>query len=135
VSLLVVDASIIVAALYPTEARSHAAAARLRSGAALFVCAHTDAEVLQTVRNLARKDTALDDQRVRDLLNDFDRLPVRRITPDKAQRQRAWDLRHNLSAYDALYVAAAETLHGSLLTGDARLAAAPGPRCPIELIA
>jgi predicted nucleic acid-binding protein len=42
---------------------------------------------------------------------------------------RAWQLRHNLTAYDAVYVALAESIDAPLLSLDARLAAAPGTRC------
>ena len=48
---------------------------------------------------------------------------------------RAWELRANLSAYDALYVALAEQLGTTLLTADARAARAPGLLCPVEVIA
>lgn len=133
-TLLVVDASILVAALYPVDPRSRAAAVRLTAASALFVCAHTDAEVLQTLRNLARKDQGMTDTRVRELIDDLYALALRRVPPDPGQARRAWELRHNVSFYDALYVAAAEALGASLVTGDGRLAAAPGPRCPIELI-
>jgi len=44
---------------------------------------------------------------------------------------RVWELRANLTTYDAAYVAAAEALGVALLTGDQRLAAAPGRRCAI----
>jgi predicted nucleic acid-binding protein len=47
---------------------------------------------------------------------------------------RMWQLRDNLTAYDAAYVAAAEALGCPLVTGDARLAKAPGVRCEIRLI-
>lgn len=47
---------------------------------------------------------------------------------------RAWELRDNLSAYDGVYVALAEILRCPLLTADASLANAPGPRCPIEVL-
>ena len=47
---------------------------------------------------------------------------------------RLWELRDNLSAYDASYVALAELLGCSLLTADARLARAPGTRCPITVL-
>ena len=47
---------------------------------------------------------------------------------------RIWKLREHLSAYDATYVAVAETLDTSLLTADARLANAPGPMCPITVV-
>jgi predicted nucleic acid-binding protein len=46
---------------------------------------------------------------------------------------RAWELRANLTPYDASYVALAEMLGTPLLTVDSRLARAPGIRCPIEL--
>lgn len=42
---------------------------------------------------------------------------------------RVWELRHNLSAYDAWYVAVAERLEAPLVTLDRRLASASGPRC------
>jgi predicted nucleic acid-binding protein len=48
--------------------------------------------------------------------------------------QRVWELRHNLTAYDALYVALAETLDVPLLTCDARLARAPLTSVTIELV-
>jgi predicted nucleic acid-binding protein len=47
---------------------------------------------------------------------------------------RVWELRANLSAYDASYVALAEFLGCALLTADARLARAPGIRCAITVV-
>lgn len=47
---------------------------------------------------------------------------------------RIWELRGNLSAYDATYVAVAETLEAPLVTADGRLARAPGPRCTITVV-
>jgi predicted nucleic acid-binding protein len=46
----------------------------------------------------------------------------------------AWGLRHDLSYYDALYVALAARLGFPLLTADKRLATAPGLPCDVELI-
>lgn len=46
---------------------------------------------------------------------------------------RIWELRNNLTAYDAAYVALAEALEAPLLTRDRRLAAAAGHRARIEL--
>jgi predicted nucleic acid-binding protein len=48
---------------------------------------------------------------------------------------RCWELRANLTIYDAAYVALAELLDTTLLTADGRLANAPGRRCSTELIA
>ena len=47
---------------------------------------------------------------------------------------RIWELRDNLSAYDATYVALAEALACELVTADARLAQAPGPTCAITVV-
>ena len=47
---------------------------------------------------------------------------------------RAYELRENVTAYDAAYVALAEALDCPLLTADARLARAPGIRCEVELV-
>ncbi len=47
---------------------------------------------------------------------------------------RVWELRDNLSAYDASYVALAELLDCNLVTADARLSRAPGVRCPITVV-
>ncbi len=47
---------------------------------------------------------------------------------------RVWELRENLSAYDATYVSLAEALGCELVTADGRLAQAPGPRCPIRVL-
>jgi len=47
---------------------------------------------------------------------------------------RVWELRENLTAYDATYVALAEVLACELVTADSRLARAPGPMCPITVV-
>ena len=47
---------------------------------------------------------------------------------------RIWELRDNLTAYDAGYVALAEALGCPLITSDARIARAIGPRCVVEVV-
>ncbi len=55
--------------------------------------------------------------------------------PAAGLRPRMWELRHNLTGYDATYVALAEQLQvTSLLTTDARLAQAPGIACAVEVL-
>lgn len=48
--------------------------------------------------------------------------------------RRVWEMRHNLSAYDAVYVALAELLDEPLITHDKRLANAAGHQARIELV-
>lgn len=52
----------------------------------------------------------------------------------RALLERAWELRHTVRGWDAAYVALAEALNAVLITLDQRLAAAVGPRCPIEVL-
>ncbi len=55
--------------------------------------------------------------------------------PHVALMPRAWDLRHNLSFYDALYIALAEALDVPLITLDRGLAGVPGTQATVEVIA
>lgn len=61
------------------------------------------------------------------------RLGVRRFGVVSLQ-ERMWELRENLTAYDATYVALAEAFRCPLVTADARLAGAPGPACVIAVL-
>lgn len=92
-----------------------------------------DSEVTHALRGLVRRGALSEDQG--DLAFDgFLNLTLRRFPADWL-RPRMWTLRHNFSAYDATYVALTEmTAATALLTTDARLAAAPGPTCSIELL-
>ncbi len=66
-------------------------------------------------------------------------MKLREIALTKLQTKsllgRACELRHNVGAYDAMYVALAEILQCPLITTDVRLANAAGVRCEIELLA
>jgi predicted nucleic acid-binding protein len=55
-------------------------------------------------------------------------LPIQ-LLPYGPFAERAWELRHTVTAYDAWYIAVAETLGAPLATLDQRLMRAPGPRC------
>lgn len=54
--------------------------------------------------------------------------------PTHALLERVWELRENLSAYDAGYVALAESLGCSMVTADARISRSPGIRCPVTVV-
>ena len=66
-------------------------------------------------------------------LNTWRRLGMTRY-PVFSLLDRVWELRDNLSAYDASYVALAELLDCNLLTADARLGRAPGIRCAVTVV-
>ncbi|WP_024796572.1 type II toxin-antitoxin system VapC family toxin [Tomitella biformata] len=92
-----------------------------------------DSEVTHVLRNLARRG-ALTDAQSAAAFDGFLALTLTRF-PAQQLRPRMWALRHNLSAYDATYVALAEAIDATaLLTTDARLAHAPGLQCPIQLL-
>ena len=75
----------------------------------------------------------MDPERGREAIDDFSDFPVTRY-PHHLFLTRIWQLRNNMTAYDAVYVALAESLAVPLLTCDARLAAAPGHSAEIELL-
>jgi predicted nucleic acid-binding protein len=56
------------------------------------------------------------------------------VFPTAGLLRRVWELRPNLTAYDGCYVALAEAVDSPFVTADRRLAGAPGPRCPIEIL-
>jgi predicted nucleic acid-binding protein len=125
----------LVEALIPTDVRGDAVIERLSKGDALFAPALLDFEVMSVIASLAKPSPPkVDDpaQAIRDLLA---LTRIRRVAPDPQVFERSFELRHNLSGYDAVYVALAESIGGSLLTCDGRIARATGPRCPVELIA
>lgn len=91
-----------------------------------------DVEVAQVIRRyVANGEVA--SERGRAALADLADFPLRRY-PHDFLLPRIWDLRNNLTAYDAVYVALAELLEAPLLTCDRRLAASAGHRAQIEVI-
>jgi predicted nucleic acid-binding protein len=66
-------------------------------------------------------------------LDAWRRLALTRY-PTPGLLRRIWALRNNLSAYDASYLALAETLDCALVTADARLSNAPDKRCPVTVV-
>lgn len=72
-------------------------------------------------------------RRFKAAIDDLLDLPLDRF-PTGPLMIRAYELRSNVTPYDAAYVALAESLAYTLLTADARLSRAPGSRCQIELL-
>jgi predicted nucleic acid-binding protein len=129
--VIVVDASILVTALADDGPDGDQARARLRAER-LYAPELVDLEVASVLRRQAAA-SVIDDRRAAMALADLAALPMQRA-PHRSLLARCWELRENLTIYDAAYVALAEAMGADLLTGDRRLARAPGPRCHIEVL-
>jgi predicted nucleic acid-binding protein len=132
VSLAVVDASALVAYYAAADPRRPRTVERLAAGHALFAPAHLDAEVVSALRGMARGNPVLA-AAVPTALGHLAGFPIRRM-PLAPLLGRIWQLRDNVTAYDAAYVALAEQLHATLITCDGKLTAAHGINCAIDLI-
>jgi predicted nucleic acid-binding protein len=89
-------------------------------------------EVLNTVRGLERSGQ-IDGERAAEMVDDFLTVPITRMaTLDLTSA--VWELRRNLTAYDACYVALARELGAELITGDRRLARAPRLGIPLIVV-
>ena len=130
--MIVVDASAALEVLLRTPAAS-AVEARLFDRRETLHAPHLlDVEVAQVLRRFSANGN-IEAARGRAALADLVDLPVRRY-PHDFLLPRVWELRNNLTAYDAVYVALAEALDAPLLTRDRRLAAAAGRHARVELV-
>lgn len=91
-----------------------------------------DVEVAQVLRKQVAKGL-VSELRGQTALDDFLQIPLMRYPHDVVLR-RVWQLRQNLTAYDAVYVALAEALRVPLLTCDANIAGAPGHRARVDVV-
>ncbi len=130
--MIVVDASAVLEALLRTAAASAVEDWLFAPGQTLHAPHLLDVEVAQVIRRYAAKGD-IDGARGRLALGDLADLTLRRY-PHDFLLPRIWDLRNNLTAYDAAYIALAEALDAPLLTRDRRLAAAAGHHARIELV-
>lgn len=130
--MIVVDASVVASALIREDPTGDRLRARL-AGERLAAPAVMDIEVVSTWRGFSRAGR-LSARRAEVALADLAGLPLERAQHAPLM-PRIWELRDNLSPYDAAYVALAEAFETVLLTGDARLARATGIQCEVELLA
>jgi predicted nucleic acid-binding protein len=129
--LIVVDASGVVVALTDDGPEGDVYRARL-GDEELAVPELMDLEVASALRQLVTRGD-LDVSRARRALADLAAMPAKRFSHGPLLN-RIWELRENVTPYDAAYVALAEDLGATLVTADARLGRAPGPRCAIEVL-
>ena len=127
--MIVLDASAVIDVLVGEP--SETLAARLAGEAVMHAPHLLDTEVLHVLRRLEQRGTLTGDQVATALqlfgLLEIDRYPHVPLSP------RVWELRSELSAYDATYVALAEALEATLVTTDQRVAGANGLRADIEV--
>lgn len=128
----VLDASVVVDALVVAGRPGDLGRAQLRRLNELQVPAIFTAEVTSALRGLVHR-TALDPIRAATALTEI--LSMQTLSyPFEPFARRVWELRDNMTVYDAWYVALAERLETELVTADKRLADARGPRCPVRYL-
>ena len=130
--MIVVDASALLEFLLQTALGARVEARLFRDDAELHVPHLVDVEIMQAVRRFVRTgDVSV--VRARAMVGDLIDLDLHRHAHVDFLR-RAWALRDNVTAYDAMYVSLAEALDAPLVTCDEPLAAAPGHAARIEVI-
>ncbi|MGC1562851.1 MAG: type II toxin-antitoxin system VapC family toxin [Bradyrhizobium sp.] len=130
--MIVVDASAVLEALLRTPAAKAVEKWLFDPRQTLHAPHLLDIEVAQVIRRYSAKGE-IDSERGRAALADLADLPLHRY-PHDFLLPLIWDLRNNLTAYDAAYVALAEALDAPLLTRDRRLAAAAAHHARVELV-
>jgi predicted nucleic acid-binding protein len=130
--LIVVDASAVIEVLLGTPAANRIAERFFAEGETLHAPHLLDVEVAQVLRRytLAGK---FGSERGGEALEDLADFPIARY-PHQPFLFRIWELRHNVTAYDAAYLAWAEALGAPIVTRDAKMASAAGHGAQIELM-
>ena len=128
--MLVVDTSALLEALVAREP-ARGLIERLSRDGDLHAPHLIDIEVLHVLRRMNALG-ALSDERAADARTDYRDLALVRY-PHTVLSDRIWELRHNLTAYDAAFVTLAEALEAPLITCDSRLDGASGHAARIEL--
>lgn len=130
--MIVLDASVLANALADDAQDGGVARAELRAAGAVAAPDLVDVEAVAVLRKRWLAGTISVD-RFEAAVTDLQRLHLERVPTVRLVR-RAFELRANVTAYDATYVALAEALDCDLVTADERLAGATGPRCRIRLL-
>jgi predicted nucleic acid-binding protein len=121
--LIVVDASILANVIGDDGADGRRARSEVRSAGELAAPDLVDVETVAVLRK----------RWIAEAVDDLEAIELERY-PTLPLMRRSYELRANVTAYDATYVALAEVLGCDLLTGDGRLGRAPGLRCVVKLL-
>lgn len=130
--MIVIDASVLVNAVGDDGDDGASARRELRSARDVVAPDLVDVETMDVLRKRWLAGT-VSDGRFAEAVNDLEQLDIERVPMLRLMR-RAYELRANVTAYDATYVALAEAFGCELVTADLRLARAPGPRCSIRTL-
>ena len=130
--MIVIDASVLANLVGDDGDDGHRARDEVRDAGAVAAPDLVDIETVAVLRKRWLGGT-ISDERFADALADLEVLDFDRY-PGLPLMLRAYELRANVTAYDAAYVALAELLGCELLTADERLSKAPGPRCAIRVL-
>lgn len=131
--MIVVDASAVLELLLNRPSAPALRRRLLDSEETLHAPHLIDVEVLQVIRRYLLAGD-IDQARAAEAIRDHLDLPIERY-PHDVFLARAWELRSNLTAYDAVYIALAEALNASFVTADARLARSAPASLRVEILA
>ncbi len=130
--MIVVDASVVANLVGDDGPDGRLAAGRFAHGVGWTAPDLVDVETVSVLRRRWRSGD-ITAQRFRAAIDDLLALPIMRV-PTGPLMPRAYELRSNVTPYDAAYGALAEALDCPLVTADARSAGAPGVRCVVEVL-
>lgn len=130
--MIIVDASVLANVIGDDGADGQRARGEIRRVGLVAAPDLVDVETVAVLRKRWLAGT-ISDSRFATAIADLEQLGISRY-PTLPLMWRAFELRANVTAYDATYVALAELLGCDLLTGDRRLASAPGPSSTIRLL-
>lgn len=130
--MIVVDASALIEVLLNTPSGARITERLFDGQETLHAPCLLDIEVAQVLRRFSLAGE-LNASRGLQAIEDLSDFPLSRY-PHDLFLPRIWELRHNVTAYDAAYIALAEALDAPLLTRDARLASAAGHHATIEFV-
>lgn len=130
--MIVVDASVLANVIADDGPDGKRARTEIRAAGDLAAPDLVDVETVAVLRKRWLAGT-ITQGRFSTALDDLEQIAVDRY-PTLPLMRRAFELRANVTSYDAAYVALAEVLGCELLTGDVRLGNTPGPRCIIRVL-
>jgi predicted nucleic acid-binding protein len=130
--VIVVDASALADVLLRVPSATRVEERLLAPDETLHAPHLIDLEILQVLRRFAAQGGWHED-RAAEALSDFEALRIARHAHESL-RDRIWELRNNVTAYDAAYIALAEVLGCPLVTRDRKLSKVPGIGAKVEVV-